>query len=199
MFPQFGYDDSFLQKLGSQSAVEAAINSMLTHVQAAYCHSSLGSAVKLQVEGIQHLAGKTLTPSGAMLESMEKDTKCNLGSADLMVYVVYFDPPAGAPYIAGIAYRPAVCRPNRAKGQVKQSINRVDPNELSSSAQTVAHEIGHNLGMFHDFAQQHKAQCDKTGLMSYFVETNKWSVCSKADFQAHYLEFKNVWCLECKF
>ena len=137
-------------------------------------------------------------PDDANLEKMYATTACELGSADLMVYLVYFQPPAGSSFTAGIAYRPAVCRPGHKNNNIKESINRFDPQRVTSSAQTVAHEIGHNLGMFHDFAPQHKDQCDKTGLMSYYVDTNKWSVCSKADFQAHYLEFKNVWCLERK-
>ena len=188
-----------MQKVGSHSAAEDVVNSLMTHAQASFCHSSLGTAVKLQVEGIQHFAGKTLMPDDPSLISMYETTVCNLGSADLMVYMVYFDPPSSGTYTAGMAYRPAVCRPNFQKGHLKESINRINPNSIASSAQLVAHEVGHNLGMYHDFAPQHKEQCDKTGLMSYYVSTTQWSVCSKNDFHAHYLEFKNVWCLECKF
>ena len=190
--------DSFLNKVGSHSQVESKIDSLMTHVQASYCHSSLGTSVKIQVEGVKHYPGKTIEPSGAGLEAMYCTTRTELGSADLMMYLVYFDPPIGTSFTAGIAYRPAVCRPSFANNHIKESINRFDPDSVASSAQTVSHEMGHNLGMFHDFAPQHKATCDKTGLMSYFVDTNKWSTCSKADFHAHYVEFKNFWCLERK-
>ena len=53
----------------------------------------------------------------------------------------------------------------------------------------MAHEMGHNMGMLHDFDEDHGGSggpCDGTGIMSYGSAPNVWSTCSKADFLALY-------------
>ena len=60
----------------------------------------------------------------------------------------------------------------------------------------MAHEIGHNVGMAHDFSDAHKAAgCDGTGIMSYGNPPNQWSTCSKADFTAQYKARESTWCM----
>ena len=63
------------------------------------------------------------------------------------------------------------------------------------------HEIGHNLGMRHDFDKRHKGKgCVKDNhIMNYGSSKEIWSECSKKDFQAHYLVIKDErkqWCME---
>ena len=67
----------------------------------------------------------------------------------------------------------------------------------------MAHEIGHFLGMEHDFHENHEGKnCVKDNhLMTYakLPEMVKWSSCSKADFQAYYLMTQKEgwkWCME---
>ena len=69
----------------------------------------------------------------------------------------------------------------------------------------MAHEVGHNLGMKHDFDEAHGGQsstCNQNNhIMSYGSSKEKWSTCSKADFQARYLQVKSknwTWCMEGK-
>ena len=51
--------------------------------------------------------------------------------------------------------------------------------------QVVAHEMGHNMGMTHDFTYPHKTKgCN--GIMDYGESEDKWSECSKSDFIAQY-------------
>merc|ERR1712106_608886 len=59
-------------------------------------------------------------------------------------------------------------------------------NSELRTARNFAHELGHNLGMKHDFADDHGGRvgpCNKEGLMSYGKDRpNKWSECSDKDF-----------------
>ena len=50
-------------------------------------------------------------------------------------------------------------------------------------------ELGHNMGMSHDFDDVHggqNGQCNGQGFMSYGNHQQKWSTCSKNDFLALY-------------
>ena len=67
----------------------------------------------------------------------------------------------------------------------------------------MAHEMGHNFGMSHDFDEKHggdNGPCNGNGIMSYGDAPSKWSSCSVSDFTGYYNEEK--WgntCLKGKF
>ena len=83
------------------------------------------------------------------ITAMGPTTKNDLGSADLMVYMGYKGTKESS---IGIAYGGSVCQPKSMnKEHEKLSLNIWD-EKLSYAAQTIAHEVGHNLGMHHDFA-----------------------------------------------
>ena len=58
----------------------------------------------------------------------------------------------------------------------------------------VAHEMGHNLGMLHDFDAQGRTRydeqgspCNGKGIMSYgSYDYTQWSKCSRSDWEHHY-------------
>ena len=101
--------------------MEAYWNAAAPHLQARYCHSSLGTKIKVERIGdFKHHAGKTLTASGDSLKQMQADTVDNLGTADLYVYMVH---DASSQWgTAGIAYRSVVCGHYPYK-KYQQSIN----------------------------------------------------------------------------
>ena len=106
---------------------------------------------------------------------------------------------AGPNYTSGggIAYVGVVCDAPWAK-KYKQSINNYGTSH-SAMGELLAHEIGHNLGMSHDFATKHGGDgtsgsggpCDGEGFMSYGNHKSQWSECSVKDFTAWYMARKD--------
>ena len=87
---QVGYDDGLRKKLKSKSVINKYINSIWTHLQANFCHSTLGSKILVQQYGpIKHYPGKNIKKVSGIngLEGMESITEKNLGKANLMLYV----------------------------------------------------------------------------------------------------------------
>ena len=85
-----GYDDSILKKLGSAAKVRAYWYAAAPHLQARYCHSTLGTKIKVErIGNFKHYAGKTLTASDKSLQKMYSTTAKDLGSADLMTYICH--------------------------------------------------------------------------------------------------------------
>ena len=100
-----------------------------------------------------------------------------------------------------VNYKGVVCEHNI--DHKKQSIN-IYGTSHAMVAECVAHEIGHNLGMEHDFSKVHggtgKADtsnnpCNGQGFMSYGNHLSQWTSCNVHDFTAQYELNKNNWCM----
>ncbi len=188
-----GYDDGFLSQVGGTSAkAKAYIDSAFAHVQASYCHPSLGTKIIVERVGSpKHYSGRSLQATEPKLEEMFTTTQNDLQGADLMFYIGYETEQFGT---VGLAYVGTVCLPY--SDELKQSINEWRKT-TAQAGYVFAHEMGHNLGMLHDFSDEHKGKgCNGEGIMSYGKPPSRWSHCSVADFQAHYQNYKNSWCME---
>lgn len=76
--------------------------------------------------------------------------------------------------------------------------------EKAMNAVTFAHELGHNLGMEHDFRSggrgwSNDEGCNKQGIMSYGEhKEGEWSECSRKDQETKFKEMLNK-CMVVKF
>ena len=118
-----------MEKLGSEEKVVAYWNAAAPHLQARYCHNSLGTKIKIERIGeFGYASGKTLSASSSSLVNMRSLTKENVGEADLMVYMCH---DTNSLYgVIGIAYSGAACRPP-FYDITKQSINEWRPTAVA--------------------------------------------------------------------
>jgi hypothetical protein len=211
---RFGYGDHFREKVGGTNAkAEAYYKKTAAHIQTYFCHKSLGTKIKFTTLSMTHYKGMKLTAAETMDVKMVNTTIKDLKGADLMVYYAFDKTGANSKGPAGVAHLGSACD-TRKYGTVpyeagvngyKHSITE-RAESIVLTAWIAAHEIGHNLGMYHAFDAKHgglTGKCNKhRGVMSYSDNPNyknPWSTCSKNDFQAHYnaiLNLKMPWCLE---
>merc|ERR1712086_1169862 len=197
---QVGYDTLFLAQFDDEDAAEEYIDGVWTHLQTNYCHDTLTSSVLIErLDGINHY-DVDLDTDADSLYLMFEDTAADIGDADLMLYFAYVGD--GYSQGGGIAYVGATCEASYYN-HYKQSINGYG-YDASSMGELLAHEIGHNLGMYHDFDTSHGGtgsattstnDCNYQGFMSYYDHLSQWSDCSISDFTAHYTDLADSWCV----
>jgi len=181
---------------------ETKINAVMGHVQTMYEWNSLDANMCLDIISIapynNAITTNDLTTLGPHVDTNESE------DPNLFVFITHLTPPSGGgSFTVGIAWGGVVCVPdganmnggtNNGKG-FRISINSWVSSDLGLS-ETIAHEIGHNLNMEHDFSPSpgDTRECttdgssctDIGGVMDYFGTPDKWTCCSNADFKALY-------------
>ena len=114
-----------MEHLGTSDAVETYWNAALPHLQAHYCHSTLGTKIHIETLGFKHYEGRKLTATRTNVYDMYGPTAEDIGTADLMVYMC--NDTSGLPGVVGLAFTGVICGD---RDEIKLSINEweIDPS-----------------------------------------------------------------------
>jgi len=215
------YDYSIRNVLGSDQAVKQYYHNAFPHLQANYCHSSFPTKIKIEKVGDFIFVPGTIDASMKSISDLRSFTMQHLGNADHIVYMCA-DPSNQKSGFTGLAPIGLVCRPNTPNfnmGGIISSANAFKmclcehQQDNARFGRLMSHEIGHNIGLFHDFDKRHggngnqKSNGWPNGRAPYYCETDKsimsyssseikWTTCNKLDFEAHYLSLKSSWCMD---
>ena len=128
VYSQVVYDKSILAKLGSKDKVIAYWNAAAPHIQARYCHASLGTKIKFERIGNFEYLDQKIVASSAGLEAVKPHAPKVIGSADLVVYMANDESSLWG--TIGIAWCPVICGPSYHNAW-KTSINEWRPDSIS--------------------------------------------------------------------
>jgi len=196
------YDRPFKNRFPN---TESQIDQLLVHAQTYFYHSSLSTRFQLSVvrkdasEKYRFLEG-SYTSTGSNLESFVKVVQgSSWPDANSYSMLSYENNQGGG---IGIAWLKTSCYSDPG---YRTNINEFYRNDIKT-AQIIVHEIGHNLGMYHDFdGTPSNGRTDSkgnpctgiNGFMDYVSNADKWSGCSVDDLTAYYSTMMGTtgWCM----
>jgi len=188
------YDPSFRDLYGSDSAAKRKIRDIISLAQPWFKRErNLAMNIEIKVVTNQYYSSRIGHPfQSGMLSSVVGRG----GSRDHPTAFFKAADPAYRGRTHGIAHLSAFC-----SGQKLGLITEVQKGTENDASNAIlfAHELGHNLGMKHDFDKdhggggggvEHYGPCNDQGIMSYSPPQlpMKWSRCSRGDQERHYRE-----------
>lgn len=196
-FPTYGfemdiviyYDNNYKNNLhsGSDSAAKAQIDAVMAHVQTYFnLADSLGTTIKINVKRTEHLS-QDWTATEANLKSLENYADALPASDDSIDAFVLFSYENNMAGTTGIAYLGTTCETPRG--------GRVSISEWTASnivtAQTVAHEVAHNLKIDHDFNEDSSGVRDPSNPKTCSIEAAPNNVCTNVNSIMDYDQVSN--------
>ena len=109
-----------MEKLGGEDAVIAYWNAAEPHLQAKFCHNSLGTKIKAERVGAFEYFNEKIVASQSGLNTVMDNAKSVIGNADLVVYMANDESSLWG--VIGIAWCPVICS-SSSSNPWKTSIN----------------------------------------------------------------------------
>jgi len=181
------YDNSLLAHFGySHRKTKAWIDRVVQLTKPKMYDYTLSIRVALEIGEISH-TDETLKATEENMYHLHLKNHNVLTSyfcKDLLNVLGPEEQTIGMAFIGG-ACCPSACSRPGSPVNIVELYTTIDPDQ--NMAKNFAHELGHNIGMEHDFDPKHGGEwgrCNNQGLMSYGHPPSKWSSCSDADFKS---------------
>merc|ERR1719369_221627 len=175
------YDNSLLEHFdNSHEKTRDWVDKVVQLAKSKFSHDSLTIKVTLEVVEISHF-NETIEASDANITHLQQQEWHG-------VLTSYFCKEKKRSGAIGIAFLGTACTGMGYACNINELHSSITPD--IKTARTFAHELGHNLGMSHDFDSEHGGtgypgeggKCDGKGLMSYGSDRpDIWSSCSDTD------------------
>merc|ERR1712012_425413 len=179
------YSSGFCALFGnSDTNAQAAIVSLVKDLNARFAYSGLSTKITVDVVGIEYWAGAP-NEAGSAIQQTYSKAATDCGDVH---HCAFMAPGGPLPGVVGTAYLGTACLYSQYAGY-KVSVNEYYSGRPGMAADVLAHEIGHGLGMYHDFYQDSSGNrygyiiggrpCTGiNSIMDYVRSPNKWSPCS---------------------
>jgi len=178
------YDNTLLKLFGgSHQATKDWINEVVLEAKPLLKHHTLKIAIHLKVTGEVEYLNEDLRADDPTLKRLINSRKYRKNTS------FFCADHRSTSNFKGWAFPRSYC--SKSGTSINISCTNLT-KDIKNTARIFVHELGHNIGMKHDFHVVHGGNgnyggpCDKQGLMSYGNLPDQWSTCSNKDFISWY-------------